>query len=719
MRLGILLFTPIFLLAGVTLHAQEAVNAPEPAAAADSAANAELKAQLKAELLSEIRAELSSEVKTAVSKEADKPSRLTVGGYGEAVMTRNFFSDNYLRYISPDKYKNDKSHGRFDLPHVVIYLGYDFGRGWSMGTEIEFEHGGTESAFETEFEEGGEYESEIERGGEVALEQFWLQKSFSPAFNLRLGHMIVPVGGTNQHHMPTEFFGVYRPEGENTILPCTWHETGISLWGRAGDWRYEVMFLPGLDSDRFGDNGWVSGGAGSPYEFKIANAYAGAFRIDNYSVPGLRLSLSGYAGNSFSNTLSANRTGADRYKDVKGTVMIGAFDFLYDAHNWIVRGNFDYGHLTNSDKISQFNRDMPNASPSPKQYVGSDAIATGVEAGYDIFSQIRKLKERGHRFYVFGRYEFYDSMFDTAKSVIRQDWCGRQRVAVGFNYYPIKNIVIKADYDIDPHIDSWPLDGTALQNLLNNNSMMAEIERNPDYVSANLGYGLLGFHALEYMLFENAGPRALGKYTRPQLVYLVGVANDLCNMCVRLEASWAGLDNVTEEKQTILGDAELEPTFDYGASMRNSGKGGSKYRNYKDAAEEIIQGCIDIATEVGSQKIGRPANGTSSEDINYIESPYSQNSKTDFIDNIISIRNTYQGMTSGDASVSDWIEVVDPVLDTEVRNAISTAIEKIQACPAPFVDNRTAQAWKDAATYCNNDLVNALTKALTALSVEK
>ena len=142
-----------------------------------------------------------------------------------------------------------------------------------------------------------------------------------------------------------------------------------------------------------------------------------------------------------------------------------------------------------------------------------------------------------------------------------------------------------ADYDIDPHIDSWPLDGTALQNLLNNNSMMAEIERNPDYVSANLGYGLLGFHALEYMLFENAGPRALGKYTRPQLVYLVGVANDLCNMCVRLEASWAGLDNVTEEKQTILGDAELEPTFDYGASMRNSGKGGSKYRNYKDAAD--------------------------------------------------------------------------------------------------------------------------------------
>ncbi len=54
----------------------------------------------------------------------------------------------------------------------------------------------------------------------------------------------------------------------------------------------------------------------------------------------------------------------------------------------------------------------------------------------------------GHRFYVFGRYEFYDSMFDTAKSVIRQGLCRRQRVAVGFNYYPIKNIVIKVEHGI-------------------------------------------------------------------------------------------------------------------------------------------------------------------------------------------------------------------------------------------------------------------------------
>lgn len=390
-------------------------------------------------------ADTNTDDSTKKTEDSPKKSRLTIGGYGEAVMTRNFFSDNYLRYNDAEKYKNAKSHGRFDLPHVVLFIGYDFGKGWSMGSEIEFEHGGTESAVEIEEEEGGEYESEIERGGEVALEQFWIQKSFSPAFNIRMGHIIIPVGGTNQHHMPTEFFGVYRPEGENTIMPCTWHETGISIWGRTGDWRYEALFLPGLDSDRFGRKGWIHDGAGSPYEFKIANAYAGAFRIDNFSVPGLRMSVSGYIGNTFSNTLNTNESQA--YKDVKGTVVIGAFDFHYNAHNWIVRGNFDYGHLTDSKLISQYNIGMPNASPSPKQGVASDAIATGLEAGYNILSQFSKLKDTEKKLYIFGRYDYYDSMYKT-KGVTNYDWCGRNRIAAGLNYYPIKDIVIKGEYSI-------------------------------------------------------------------------------------------------------------------------------------------------------------------------------------------------------------------------------------------------------------------------------
>lgn len=393
------------------------------------------------------QSEAPSNNEEQTTQSSEKTSRLTIGGYGEAVYTRNFFSDKYLRYTDAETYKDDKSHGRFDLPHVVLWLGYDFGRGWSLGTEIEFEHGGTESAVEIEEEEAGEYESEVERGGEVALEQFWINKAwFGGKINLKMGHIIVPVGATNMYHMPTEFFTNYRPEGESTIMPCTWHETGVSLWGKVGKWRYEVMLLPGLDSDRFGRQTWVAGGAGSPYEFKIANSYAGAFRVDNFSVKGLRLSLSGYVGNSFRNTLSV--TANEKYKDVKGTVAIGSFDFCYNAHDMIVRGNFDYGHLTDSELITKYNMSMRNDSPSPKQAIGSDAISVGVEGGYNLFGIGNNDKLQSQSLYLFGRYEYYDSMYKTEGTIQDAAWCGRQHVAVGLNYRPISDIVIKAEYSI-------------------------------------------------------------------------------------------------------------------------------------------------------------------------------------------------------------------------------------------------------------------------------
>ena len=371
-----------------------------------------------------------------------KQRRLTLGGYGEAVASRMFYSNNYKRYTDASLYKNAGSFGRVDLPHVVFYVGYDFGRGWSMGSEIEFEHGGTESAVEIEEEETGEYEKEIERGGEVALEQFWLQKSFSQSANIRAGHIIVPVGATNAAHEPDKFFTVYRPEGENTILPCTWHETGISFWGRKGDWRYEALLIAGLDGDRFNNKNWIHDGAGSPYEFKMASAIAGAMRIDNHSIAGLRLSFSGYVGNSGCNTLNAS----GKYDDIKATVAIGSFDFLYDKHHLIARGNFDYGYLSNSLELSIANKASRKDSPSPKNNVAKNAIALGVEAGYDIGSLMPPLSVRGQRLYLFGRYDYYDAMFKTVPTMTKEEEWGRQKITFGFNYFPIKQIIIKGEW---------------------------------------------------------------------------------------------------------------------------------------------------------------------------------------------------------------------------------------------------------------------------------
>ena len=410
------------------------------------------------------QAEPQSEPKAAPQSEPRRRGKFTIGGYGEVTAKHCFYSNNYLRYgKNPEKYANDH-YGEFDLPHVVVYLGYDFGHGWSVGTEIEFEHGGTESAIEIEEEEGGEYEGEIERGGEVALEQFWLQKKFNRYAILRAGMQVIPVGGLNAHHESTEYFGVYRNEGSFTIIPSTWHEVALTFMGSSPKgWRYQLMFLPGLDSDRFNRKNWIKPGAGSPYEFKLANVFAGAARVDYVGIDGLRLGLSGYCGNSFRNTLSKTNAELDAsaYKDVKGMVSIGAFDFDYKYSGLVLRGEFLYGHLSDAAAITQYNISMRKGSVSSKQWVASDALAAGCEIGYDFFSLSRKSKVESQKLYLFGRYDYYDSMFRyDNKPTDMYAWCGRHRAAVGINYFPIKQVAVKAEFSYGILKQGTRADGT-------------------------------------------------------------------------------------------------------------------------------------------------------------------------------------------------------------------------------------------------------------------
>lgn len=288
------------------------------------------------------------------------------------------------------------------------------------------------------------------------------------------------------------------------------------------------------------------------------------------------------------------------------------------------------------------------------------------------------------------------------------------------------------DYNIDPHIDSWPLDKTAMDNLLNNPAQMAQMDPDGYYVGNMLGYGLLGFHAIEYMLFEldASGTESLPhhvNYTEPELNYLAAVAGDLRNQCIRLEASWAGMDHITNDKQQILTDAELEPSFDYGSSMKNAGSGGSKYINYNEAVQELIVGAQDIADEVGGLKIGNPTGHGEEDDPDYIESPYSLNSITDFTDNIISIRNAYQGCQDTDdyikpvnSSLSSYVQSLNPELDARMKNAIQDAIDKIGQMREPFAKTARDPQYdainQAAIAACNNvtDVLNEVLNLLTA-----
>ena len=245
-----------------------------------------------------------------------------------------------------------------------------------------------------------------------------------------------------------------------------------------------------------------------------------------------------------------------------------------------------------------------------------------------------------------------------------------------------------AAHNIDPHIDSWPLDFNAMNALLHDTDRMKAIEEEGgSYVGEKLGYALKGFHACEYLLFESVikDGRAVGtgkphaaNLTHAEAVYLLGIVEDLTQQAILLEHCWAG--EVSAKKQKLLDDGEIETFNDkYGQQMMNAGKAGSIYVTYQEAAEEIIAGCVDIAGEVADLKMGNPFISSTAEQRDYIESPYSCTSTIDFADNIISIKNAYCGAQAGDASISDYVKSQDSNLDANVRKAIDEAISAIEA----------------------------------------
>ncbi|MBQ8939549.1 MAG: hypothetical protein IJ047_04930 [Paludibacteraceae bacterium] len=269
-----------------------------------------------------------------------------------------------------------------------------------------------------------------------------------------------------------------------------------------------------------------------------------------------------------------------------------------------------------------------------------------------------------------------------------------------------------ASHTIDPHIDSWPLDFNAMNALLNNEAQMKQIEEEGGaYVGDKLGYALKGFHAAEYLLFESVeqGGRAVGtgkthaaNLTRPQAIYLLGIVEDLTQQSILLEYAWAG--EVSDAKMKLLEEAEVDLFEDnYGKQMINAGKAGSIYVSFQDAAEEIISGAADIASEVADLKMGNPYTAV---DPDYLESPYSCTSTTDFADNIRSIQHAYCGAQAGDYSISNYVYRQDAELDAKVRKAIEESIAAIEAIE-DFEHNPT-----DAKVGAAIDKVKALEEVL-------
>lgn len=305
-----------------------------------------------------------------------------------------------------------------------------------------------------------------------------------------------------------------------------------------------------------------------------------------------------------------------------------------------------------------------------------------------------------------------------------------------------------SDYDIDPHIDTWPLDLSALHTQLLKSAQLSRYttddeDANVDNIHGDLNQNLLGFHSVEFVVFRDGQPRKISSFSstyddyndradftdiKPidELNFAVAVAGDLMGSIYELEVCWAG---TTAEHKSWLDNHEWHtsmPSSDitYGENMKNAGQSGSIYTSVKAAVSALLvgdQGCGGICDEVGQTKMGKPYGlNTNSEnaesDPNYIESPFSHNSLTDFWDNIQSIKNIWFGGYStdntktGTYSFHNYFASLNPALGKEVEAAIDDVQAKIKACPAPFVNNYKNAQVKAAIDACTT-LSNALTKA--------
>jgi hypothetical protein len=325
----------------------------------------------------------------------------SVGGYGEV---------HYTNATGPN------TPGIVNVRRFVLYLAHTFSEKLAVRSELELEDAKIE---------GGE------AGGEVALEQLYLDYLTSPAFTMRAGLVLPPVGIVNEIHEPPTFNGVDRPTFDQVVIPTTWREIGVGAVGAipgSSGLSYRLYLMNGLKAAGFTAASGIRGGRQEGKEASFANPSVTG-RLE-WARPGLRLAGSFWYGGS-ANQDSLLGTGA-----FDNAVALVSADARYDVGPFMFRGVVAHISVADADAI-----DAVYATQ-----VGSRIAGGYIEAAYNVLSALAPASAQ--RLNAFLRYENFDTQAGVPAGVVKDETLARRITTFGLSYKPLYTVVFKGDYQL-------------------------------------------------------------------------------------------------------------------------------------------------------------------------------------------------------------------------------------------------------------------------------
>ncbi len=353
----------------------------------------------------------------AASKVYSAANGVSFGGYGEMLVQ------------SP---KGETAS--IDLLRQILYVGYKFDEHLLFNSEIEFEHASTELK------------------GSVSVEFGYLDALVRPAFNVRAGLVLVPMGFLNELHEPPIFLGTHRPETERRIVPSTWRANGVGVFGApAGGWTYRAYLMESLRS--VGGTGENAGfdpeeglrdGRQNGSEALFENV-AGTLRVD-WQGAGALVGGSAFRGG----TAQGATTPTNQAFDATTTV--------WEAHAQLRRAGLRLRGLVAGADVQDAAAINAVRGFTGDESVGSNLLGWYAEAGYEVWSRLHP----GSRYEIvpYLRYEALDTQREVPAGFARNRANDATSTTAGAAFFPHPQVVVKGDYqwnsnDADTGVDQW------------------------------------------------------------------------------------------------------------------------------------------------------------------------------------------------------------------------------------------------------------------------